>query len=1017
MRQLRHRHQRGSTLLAVLLILLMITGVVVGFLSSVQVERATVSSYVERYRAATLASAGIENVIATLGKETSQRIQIVRADGTVQTCFRHFVTQPGALVVPTWPTGAGEDVLTQFQLRKVVELSSGRAASNLPEGSFFAPPNLNIRTFANETTPSLLLNDQPDARGLPLSMRVKWIYVRQNTRGDAGRPSNWTEEEDGSETPDVNAARPIIGRYAFWVDDESSKVNYNTAWKRDPGPNPSAHSNPSRPSHPSCVNLMGLRFPDGTYATETAVDALFRWRDRSPNRPFNSFADARQADASLVSLLEFNKFDVTHYNHDPDTTFFGEGRILLTTRRELVPKIDGVYLKDFFDILRDDVAAESLDPGLRDDIAGGQQDWRAGANGTTVLPNKFDAVVKKLVRYLSAQNWPFAPGASFQAKYYPDERPGDPRIAQIAVNIIDYVRCKESRQAVVAPLHYGMDDQGRYTLHASYAFGERSCQGVSRAPLITEMALQVNPVPVLMPAGATATPADWPRIGGTSQPKPLYICTFKVELHLPADYNVPDPGVNLVPVRTLPFPANSQRCWFVNLHETHATGRVYYVQSPTATKPFLPVSTQPNRALPLVNGEVTGKNGTTLRPGGYVTVTKVLYREESPLAAPEAELRCALYQGTSGATGLLSGAEAQWPCFGVAPHRAPVIYTLGDGATGTAATMNSVEVDDPRANVSAADWGPAKNGSNTFGEGSSRSTLGTMAPSATTVPPPPPQQDADAEGRLSDASSYMPPPNGTGSNNDAGDNGLVTSVGELGYVNTGVDAAASSMPWRTLRLQPNQRTNTQELPDWALLDLFAVVPTSSGKVKEPDATFRPHGTSVGGRVNINSLVTPFESLERTSALRAALTGARALRTPEDAAQIALNLYRHVLADGINPGKHYGHPWPDDPLAGFSGVNVYDTTGEICEIKGMSDEGEKSEALVREVVGLFTTRGAVFSIYTVGQAIKQSRSGRLEVTAEQRRHTLVERVLDGKGTAATDDDEVRFQVLYGRDLGP
>lgn len=1005
----RARRREGSALVVVLLLTALITGIVIACLASATLERKTADSHLERYRASILASWGVEQTLAVLGRETARRVEIPQEDGTTKRAFPHYLSAPGLLVIPglsVSPPDAGEAPVQTILPKKIIPLSSGAPVAASRRDPLFNPANLNIRLFAQDGPASWLLANH-DGRGAsgPV-MAVKWIYLRRNHHNKPRTPSAWTEEEDFTEEPAIDPNRPIIGRYAYWVDDESSKINYNTAWKRDPGPNPSVHPNPSRLSHPSLVNMMALFFPDGTPAMETTADALFRWRDRSPNRPFNSFADARQADASLLELLEHNKFELTHYNHDPDVNVFGEGRILLTTRRSLAPQIDGQPVREFLDILRDDVEESLLDPGLKDDLAGGQPDWRAGADGSVTLPNKFDAAVRKLMRYLKARNWPFAPGRSFTDKYHPGVDDDDPRLAQLAVNIIDYVRCKESRQPVVAPLHFGLDAARRYTLHPDHAFGPLSCQGVSRAPAITEMGFWVSPEPVTMPVGESMTPPDWP-LDEAGNPKPLHPCYFKIELHLPPGYQVMDIagmlGVNLAPS------AGSARRWFVSLDETFAGFGSYYFQSPT-TRAILPMRAQSSKALPIVQGDVTGPNGSTLRPGAYVTVTKLLYREEPPAAAPRAAMRCALYQGTSGPEGLLAGPESRWPCFARAPHRAPVLWTW-NAASASAADMSSLEVDDPQVNVAVADWQPNKNNGNTFGSLNSISTLGKRPQSTKGAP----LQDADPDGRLTQAGCRMPPPLGAGSNNLGGDNGLVTSIGELGFVNTGADAGAAGIPWRTLRLQPGSAATADEISDWSLLDLFSVVHTSTEKVKEPAAVYFPHQTSVGGRVNINARLHGFAGMERLSAIHAALAGARALSKKEEAPIIAANILHHVLADGTHPGRHYGLPGPASPEA--LARNVYDTPAEICEIKGVADAGEQSEDLFREVIGLLSCKSGVFAIHTVGQALKQTRSGGLVVTAEQRRQVIVERMIDHRGTPESGDDIVRFKTLYARELNP
>ena len=69
----------------------------------------------------------------------------------------------------------------------------------------------------------------PDAQRLP--MPVRWIYVLQDgslIAPDAGGTTTATfTSNNGSPVP--KATNPIVGRIAFWSDDETSKLNLNTA--------------------------------------------------------------------------------------------------------------------------------------------------------------------------------------------------------------------------------------------------------------------------------------------------------------------------------------------------------------------------------------------------------------------------------------------------------------------------------------------------------------------------------------------------------------------------------------------------------------------------------------------------------------------------------------------------------------------------------------------------------------------------------------------------------------------
>ncbi len=1003
----RHPRKRGAALIIALFFVVLISVVTLGYLGSARTERSTAGSHFERMRATALARDGVESVVAILRRETTDP-------------DRNWSSQPGALIVPDPPPADPK------QLRRQIPLSSGA-----PSTSFLAtqdarldlePAELNVQTLTDQNPPTYLITDRRDATtGAPAQMKLRWIYVRKNGGTDldaSGLPI---------ETPSrTNKANPIVGRFAYWTDDESSRINYNLAWKRNTASTIASNSNDAPAAHPSRINLMALTVSTGAPLTEFLADSLHNWTAKTPGRFFNSFADARQVSPEIARVLDYNKFELTHFNHDPDTTFFGEDRILLTMNPKLVPKnADGTYARKFLDIVREKGASDpnapaNPDPGILEHLAGGQPDW-TNANGVLskapLVPNKLDAVVRMLMDYISRKNWPLAPGVSFKDKYYPGTPDSDGRLGQIAVNIIDYVRAKESQTQIIAPLRFAIgppnasgDNKDKFTLHPSYTYGAaNSYQGICRAPYITEMGFWIEANASDPP---TPKPPGWPN-DSSGAPAQLYKCYFKTELYLPPKYGFENVGIDLVP-DLIAKPATTSTGWFITATETRdPKSAKYYYKSPNGQMVLM--ENHGTNAVRIFKADVQGgegPNGTTLNAGKYVTVTATFYRDKKYADRTTIATRGALYNGLTGSDGLLAGDLNRWPRVNIGTQVGNINYKTSDPASTTIDNMVSIEVDDPRCNIHPSDWVLNKNGRNTFGSLNSVSTIG-LAP--TKSPAGKPQQDTDENGKVSDYSLYMPPPKGIGSNDPTHDNGRVTSIAELGYIHTGNDAKVGSIPWRTIRLQPNNYPDAKTLPDWAFMDLFAA---PSAGVTGPEAIFTPHGTAVGGRINVNSHVDPFPTLIRNRGLVALFTGSSNLPAPGTAAiaeTIAANIFSRTLATGSNKGKVYGYPWKVSPTA--TEPNAFDTPGEICEIKGVADAGEKSEDLVRDVASLITARGNVFGVYTIGQALRQTPNGQFIVTAEQRQQAVVERYHDNRGTPEPEDDEVRFRTIYFRNLTP
>lgn len=98
--------------------------------------------------------------------------------------------------------------------------------SNLTSNGTTAVPGFAI----NGTAPGYSDSIDPSPTNNPLPMPVRWLYVLKNgqlttpSSVDAGGNVTFTSSD-----PQPSAANPVVGRIAFWADDETCKVNINTA--------------------------------------------------------------------------------------------------------------------------------------------------------------------------------------------------------------------------------------------------------------------------------------------------------------------------------------------------------------------------------------------------------------------------------------------------------------------------------------------------------------------------------------------------------------------------------------------------------------------------------------------------------------------------------------------------------------------------------------------------------------------------------------------------------------------
>jgi len=977
--------QRGSALIITLMFVVLATILVIGFAEQIRLERASAKSYLERARAEQFARMGLDSAKGILARYTGNSSEV-------------WASQPGALMVPAT---AGNRTLSLS-----VPLHSGNSSLS-PNASAVESQaaELNIPMLADNG--ARLITD--DVASLPL----RWIYVREDGTLDTAEPPalNLT-----------NTANPLVGRFAFWVDDESSKINLNIAWRR-------GGSNPYPQSHPTSLSLSAI----SENVTPTMVDDLhtaitgsstgnYSVIDRFLNSPGEVGSVPGSSGPDWAEAIRESKFQVTHYNHDPGTTFFGKPRIVLTTQQRYAPRDgngtlmtttenatitwtagDGTTMTSnmtvtspyFLDILTNSgtATARGADPGTL----------------AAIDAAKYTNTVFLLVAYMQKNNWPMVSGnGSIQSKYYGSDTA---RLAQLAVNIIEYVRSAESAEPVIEMMRTAwngstfINDRNGATWNRDGNF-----QGIGRVPFLTEV-------------GFARDLNDTVTIAG----KTYFRCSFFREVHLPKDWGMdefdllqPRPGenlfVNLPTVQRSDIPTSGSTAvagaspfrYWRNTNRENQNGVPVGLESVNAVN-YLRV--YPND----IRDESGNVASSKMLPGEYRVIRKDFWVDtafqNSFVEGNKISVSGALSSSTSVGPGTNPGdsfyklAHAQLIAPLPVPHpSAPTTaFMVALGGNGTSyASASTLQTDDPRNNAIQADWKVAPQTLGKRNTGVRTDGTLTKSPNATTQAP----QDTDSSGKISSASLRMAYPRGHAKNKD----GVVQSVGELGLIHTGIEGnstlTGNSVPWRTLRLQPTPAKPTSVVPDWAFMDLFTVptaVPTAAARI------FTPYGSHVAGRINVNSKSEPFGNsavmgngtLTRIAPLRALLTSVtktstgNATLSEAEATTIATNIYNRTLS---SKGKTYGF------------VDGYDSPGEIAEIEGVADGGEETEEVIRGIANLISARGSVFTVYTIGQSLKQTTADKLLITAEQRQQVMLEGYPD---TAST----TKYRPVSVRTLSP
>lgn len=975
------RRERGVALVIVLAIIVLLAIVVVGLSDGFRMDRAASSASLERYRAASAAEAGVQRVIAQLRKNTSDT-------------KRFWASQPGRLYVGGDPMSSDPN---HNALLNVVELSSG-AATGLASGAL-APAVLNAPLFDESKKNFLISNGRG---GTPDPMQLKWIYLRQDGTLDT------------SESPVLtNTTNPIVSRFAYWVDDEATKLNINTAWKRIQPASANERKGVDR------IDLGALTVDaGGTPIAPALVDAIREHVTGTDGRLFNGISDAKQMGGDMPDVVDFNKFELSSFNATPNLTFDGRDRICLTTDPRKVQNPRGVndpLGPNYIDICRAGLDPEECDPGLRAHLALRQPVDPSVAQVATSANDKVNTMIDVIVSYLKRSDWPVAPGKSFADKY----NYNDVQLAQIAAEIIDYVRIKESGRSFIFPQHLSKDATGKYYASNNGAMKSESIVLRGRAPLITELAMTIDPVPVR--PEDLGSPTGWPRKKSNPGDPPgdfadLYRCKAYIELYMPNYDSIPAEfafdfgatGNNAIPDLddSESFPSGfTQNARFylrmpletsaapVSMNAKPATDgedTIKYYFRPAGTNSLGLSSRGSNGYIEINGSDIIGAHGSKLLPGERVIIAKEFFRTAPKAGRVRAWLSAQIVVDTpqSPLPGFFAGPPSKCPIFAAGPIADAVLVDLQETPGADYTGIRSLQTDDPRVGGAVADW--------TF----RTNTLGT--PNATTVGATPatsgPQQDTDASGQITDFSFQLPAPKGMQEND-----GYVKSLAELGLIHTGINMAAAGVPWRSLRLQPNRYVSaTEAVPDWALLDLFSLPQPPAVGINR---LLNPDRKSLGGTVNVNTRIAPdnLTSEKRLAAVKGLFKDTRRDKTTRNNSsqliEVASSVEDRIVSDASIQGKVYGHQ------------QVFDLPGEILEIKGVADRGESSEETARDMLNQVSTRSNVFSIYSIGQALKQTRNAELVVTGEQRLQTTIERRYESV------DNKIIFRTIFSKDLVP
>jgi len=981
LRQTRDNRKSASALVITLSFLVLVTILVVGIMTIARVERVSANSHFENRRAKSLAMMGVDNAVALIRSACESGSQP----------GRFWASQPGKITV--FLANGTEDVSAS---RFLFSTNAGGSTVNLNQAGFGG-----IAPIASS-----------NSLGTNATMPVSWESVLQDPSAPA------------------SATNRIVGRYAFWVDDESAKLNVNTA-----DGTAKYATNSFGPGTPTEVSLTALKTAGTNTISVPGAQAIasrsgVRYTNSATPLPFNDPSEILQVGGVSADVASDNNFNLTHYSRSPDLNIFGEPKIPLSTTTtnaagavldamlgpygtlngntlaDLGRPMSGVYplasqLPAFT------APATSWSPAISKLLPQYFQAEHSGNAFTAVSPDH--EMGMRIARYLKGFNgqgtaiqWPVFPGADpggFSGKYT------DRQIDSIALQVLAMLK------------------KGTFADHfRGYAIPYIMKQGFLSGKLVRGLALTPRINEILI------------QITTTAGSPPMFNMKIWIETYFPKEFEGAIPGrvfawrygggaatpATVLNIQDAPkiAPANASvdptkpspfgGFWMDNMIKVFDQGggsagidfsgndpNVADPDSRSAAYHLLAAGKGtgpiPNRVWPILQMYIPAPN-TPWNPGDYHSSCN--YGVNSYYPMKDGTTSIAL----GGGFAIRMTTESS-SSHGFGIDMVPLDGLRGDftgeslaDASVQAAVLEAIlplpnvtipvpgtrtihmQVADPLVNSFPGDWVVTVDPS--ASEITMQQPVGNQPVSYTNGQNSIAKPDATNKG---DPQTIWWPPQSV----VASKSNRFPSAGYLQYLRTGLmpDKADDSKPlaqqkgtpYRALNFSPSTDASQQtrggaSYPDWAMLDLFNAPAVFQPLASPlPDPVLLTWGGATAGRINPNSRILPFDSVVRRTPLESVFKGVQ-VSTSYDAAgnPVSTSVDEAALAAAINAY-----------LAGLGRPLML--PGEICNVPevaaylyaGGNSTAESRNDLVRQVVGNLSTRSNTFSIWAIGQVIKKA----------------------------------------------
>ena len=294
----RRQKRSGMALVLVLSCLVLLTGILVAFFASVTTDLNSSKGYANGISVKELADTAVSAVMGSIKTATSSTasgiswasqpgmIRTFDDTGAANNFFKLYSSNKMVLTSKELPFKPTDDVAMDWKASPGIWTDLNAPAVSGTNLLYpILDPNAVVEGFSI-TQPIGYTSSKasgPDNNQAP--MPVRWLYVLRDGRFAA--PSGATDPTvvgfDGGSGAAPSKTNPIVGRVAFWTDDESCKLNINTAseptaWDTPrvvSGVNqagdmaygwfqPAYHEFQRYPGHPATIALSPVLFPNQT---------------------------------------------------------------------------------------------------------------------------------------------------------------------------------------------------------------------------------------------------------------------------------------------------------------------------------------------------------------------------------------------------------------------------------------------------------------------------------------------------------------------------------------------------------------------------------------------------------------------------------------------------------------------------------------------------------------------------------------------------------------------------------